>query len=161
MESSKQGGCRDNTRTRLQFTRRKRQTLLHVGTLFPVLRSCTLHESDVRQNCRHSYLQSSLAVDECRGCSGSVVSSPPPLGTRERSPSRPPVQRKTMRNRGKNRVLRNTRRWRDRTARQARTADAQRRWWGSKGDDILCANQIVKGIRRRRPQGFFLLFFFL
>lgn len=71
-----------------------------LGLSFQCCVLCTLHESDVRQNCRHSYLQSSLAVDECRGCSGSVVSSPP--SARARSPSRPPEnQRKTMRNRGK------------------------------------------------------------
>lgn len=112
-----------------------------------MLCSCTLHESDVHQNCRHSYLQSSLNVDECCRCSGSVVSSP--LGMR--SPSSPPVQQKRCVTR-KNRLLQNTQWLRDRMARQARTADAQRRWWESNGDNILCANQIVKGIRKRHSR---------
>lgn len=122
-----------------------------------MLCSCTLHKSDVHQDCRHSYLQSSLAVDECCRCSGSVVSRPPGV----HSPSRPLVQQKRCVTR-KNRVLQNTQWLRDRMARQARTADAQRRWWESNGDNILCANQIVKGIGRRRSpevrrrlQGFF------
>lgn len=59
-----------------------------LGLSFQCCVLCTLHESDVRQNCRHSYLQSSLAVDECRGCSGSVVSSPPSAHTRAHLPDR-------------------------------------------------------------------------